>query len=183
MHGNRGEDPTEPWSSAPYRYPAVSHEPRIQHLAEDFERAGLKPFHVPLGIMIDEKNPRTSACIRCNTCDGHPCLINAKADAQVVCVDPALNHENVSLLTDAQVMRLETNGNAREVSKVIVKRNDATEEYSGDIVVVSCGAVNSAALLLRSASDKNPHGLANGSNTVGFGHFESAIITELMWPM
>jgi len=183
VHGNRGEDPTEPWASAPYRYPAVSHEPRIQHLAEDFERAGLKPFHVPLGIMIDEKNSRTSACIRCNTCDGHPCLINAKADAQVVCVDPALKHENVSLLTDAQVMRLETGGNAREIRKVIVKRGSAqkgaTEEYSGDIVVVSCGAVNSAPLLLRSANDSHPNGLANGSDVVGrhyMGHINSVLM-------
>src|SRR5437870_11205517 len=90
VHGNRGEDPTEPYASAPYKYPAVSHEQRIQHLSEDLERAGLKPFHVPLGIRIDEKNKRTSPCIRCNTCDGHPCLVNAKSDAQTICVDPAL---------------------------------------------------------------------------------------------
>src|ERR1041385_487534 len=117
---------------------------------DELERAGLKPFHVPLGIRLDEKNARTSLCIRCNTCDGHPCLIGAKSDAQTICVDPALEHENVSLITNAKVMRLETNGNAREVSKIIVDRNGVREEYSGDIVVVSCGAVNSAALLLRS---------------------------------
>src|SRR6476620_9360949 len=127
VHGERGEDPTEPAASAPYRYPAVSHEQRIQQLSDDLQRAGLKPFHVPLGIRIDEKDPRRSACIRCNTCDGHPCLINAKADAQTICVDPALEHENVSLITNARVLRLETNGNAREVSKVIVERNGARE--------------------------------------------------------
>ncbi len=179
VHGNRGEDPTEPYASAPYKYPAVSHEQRIQHLHDDLERAGLKPFHVPLGIRIDEKNPRTSACIRCNTCDGHPCLIGAKADAQTICVDPALKHENVSLVTNAKVMRLETNGNAREVNKVIVERNGAREEYSGDIVVVSCGAVNSSALLLRSANDSHPNGLANGSDVVGrhyMGHINSVLM-------
>jgi choline dehydrogenase-like flavoprotein len=179
VHGNRGEDPTEPWASAPYRYPAVSHEKRIQHLSEDLERAGLKPFHVPLGIKIDEKNPRTSACIRCNTCDGHPCLINGKADAQVICVDPALQHENVSLITDAQVMRLETNEAGTEVNKVIAKRNGKLEEYSADIVVVSCGAVNSAALLLRSANDAHPNGLGNGSDVVGrhyMGHINSILM-------
>src|SRR5690242_9756484 len=167
VHGNRGEDPTEPWSGAAYKYPAVSHEQRIQHLHDDLERAGLKPFHVPLGIRIDEKNARKSLCIRCNTCDGHPCLIGAKSDAQTICVDPALEHQNVSLVTNAKVMRLETNGNAREVSKVIVDRDGVREEYSGDIVVVSCGAVNSAALLLRSANDQHPNGLANGSDVVG----------------
>jgi len=179
VHGNRGEDPTEPWASAPYRYPAVSHEKRIQQLSEDLERAGLTPFHVPLGIKIDEKNPRTSACIRCNTCDGHPCLINGKADAQVICVDPALQHENVSLITDAQVMRLETNEAGTEVNKVIAKRNGKLEEYSADIVVVSCGAVNSAALLLRSANDAHPNGLGNGSDLVGrhyMGHINSILM-------
>src|SRR5919108_248245 len=179
VHGNRGEDPTEPRASAPYRYPAVSHEQRIQHLHDDLERAGLKPFHVPLGIRLDEKNARKSLCIRCNTCDGHPCLIGAKSDAQTICVDPALEHENVSLVTDAKVLRLETNGNAREVSKVIVDRNGVREEYSGDIVVVSCGAVNSAALLLRSANDSHPNGLANGSDVVGrhyMGHINSVLM-------
>ncbi len=179
VHGNRGEDPTEPWASAPYKYPAVSHEQRIQHLHYDLERAGLKPFHVPLGIRIDEKNAQKSLCIRCNTCDGHPCLIGAKSDAQTICVDPALQHANVSLVTNAKVMRLETNGNASEVSKVIVDRNGVREEYSGDIVVVSCGAVNSAALLLRSANDSHPNGLANGSDVVGrhyMGHINSVLM-------
>ena len=90
VHGERGVDPTEPPASEPYPFPPVSHEPRIQQLSDDFARAGLKPFHVPLGIMLDEKNPRTSRCIRCDTCDGHPCLVHAKADTQLVCVDPAV---------------------------------------------------------------------------------------------
>lgn len=179
VHGNRGEDPTEPWASGPFPYPAVSHEIRIQHLSDDLERAGLKPFHVPLGIMLDEKNANKSLCIRCNTCDGHPCLINAKSDAQVVCVDPALKHENVSLLTNAMVVRLETTSSGRDVNNVVVKRNGALEEFSSDIVVVSCGAVNSAALLLRSANEKHPRGLANGSDVVGrhyMGHINSVLM-------
>src|SRR5439155_5371760 len=127
----------------------------------------------------------TSACIRCNTCDGHPCLVNAKSDAQTICVDPALEHENVSLVTNAHVIRLETNGNAREVNKVIVQRNGAVEEYSGDIVVVSCGAVNSAALLLRSVSDQHPRGLANGSDVVGrhyMAHINSVLLALSRFP-
>src|SRR5215208_563524 len=108
VHGTRGEDPTEPWSSAPYRFPAVQHEPRIQRLHDDLKRARLTPFHVPLGIMLDETDPRQSRCIRCNTCDGFPCLVGAKSDAQVVCVDPALQHPNVTMVTQAMVQRLET---------------------------------------------------------------------------
>jgi choline dehydrogenase-like flavoprotein len=178
VHGNRGEDPLDPPASAPYPHPAVSHEPRIQQLSEDFTRLGLKPFHTPLGVMLDEKNPRTSKCIRCSTCDGYPCLVYAKSDAQVCSVDPALAHSNVSLVTNAYVSRLETSPTGREVIRVHVKRNgNGTEEiYSGSMVVVSCGAINSAALLLRSANDKHPRGLANSSDVVGrhyMGHVNS----------
>src|ERR1051326_1453413 len=87
VHGHRGEDPTDPPASGPYAYPAVSHEPRIQQLSDDLLGAGLRPFHVPRGIMLNESEPRRSRCIRCETCDGHPCLVSAKSDAQVVCVD------------------------------------------------------------------------------------------------
>ncbi len=179
VHGERGVDPSDPPASGPYPHPPVRHEPRIQQLSEDFARLGLRPFHVPLGIRLDETNPRASACIRCDTCDGFPCLVDAKSDAQVLCVDPALRHPNVSLLTNAYVERLETGPSGREVTRVIVKRDGATEEYSANVVVVSCGAINSAALLLRSAGDRHPKGLANGSDVVGrhyMGHVNSVLM-------
>ncbi len=183
VHGTRGEDPTEPPASAPYPHPAVSHEPRIQALHEDFARLGHRPFHTPLGIMLNEQDHHTSKCIRCETCDGFPCLVNAKADAQVCCVEPALSYPNVTLITNAFVTRLETSASGREVAGVHVRRiggSDApTESYSGDLVVVSCGAINSAALLLRSASDKHPQGLANSSGMVGrhyMGHTNSVLL-------
>jgi choline dehydrogenase-like flavoprotein len=179
VHGRRGEDPTEPPASSPYPYPAVSHEPRLQQLSDDFERLGLHPFHTPLGVMLDENNPRASKCIRCETCDGFPCLVYAKSDAQVCAVDPALSHSNVSLLTNSYVERLETDASGRSVNKVIVKHNGNREEFSADIIVAACGAINSAALLLRSASDKHPRGLANNSDMVGrhyMGHINSVLM-------
>lgn len=179
VRGNRGEDPTEPEASGPYCHPAVSHEPRIAQLAEDFARQGVRPFHTPLGVMRNERDPRTSPCIRCATCDGHPCLLNAKADAQVICVDPALRHPNVTLLTGACVSRLETDASGRTVTGVLVEREGAAERYTADIVVVAAGAINSAALLLRSASDRHPRGLANGSDVVGrhyMGHINSVLM-------
>jgi len=179
VHGEVGEDPTEPRRSGAFPYPAISHEPRIQQLSDDFARLGLKPFHTPLGVMLDEKNRWKSACIRCNTCDGFPCLVNAKADAHVSCVLPALKYPNVTLLTDTKVIRLETDGSGREVAEVHVERNGTKESYSSKIVVVSGGAINSAALLLRSANDKHPNGLANGSDVVGrhyMGHVNSVLM-------
>src|SRR5881628_3570160 len=167
VHGQQGEDPTEPWRSAPFPHPAVSHEPRIQALHDDWAGLGLRPFHTPLGVMLNEGNLRKSPCIRCSTCDGHPCLVNAKADAQVCCVDPALEYSNVTLMTDALVSRLETSPSGREVTKVHIENHEGKGAISADIVVVSCGAINSAALLLRSANDRHPRGLANASDVVG----------------
>lgn len=172
MHGRHGEDPTEGPASAQYACPPVEHEPRIQQLSDDLAKAGLHPFHLPIGVNLtqDENGRAThdSACIRCDRVDGFPCLMGAKSDAQVICVDPALTYDNVTMVTDAEVRRLETDPTGRTVTKVVAELNDgATEEFSADIVVVAAGAVNSAVLLLRSASDRHPGGLANSSDVVG----------------
>jgi len=185
VHGQRGEDPTDPPASAPYSHPAIRHEPRIQQLHDDLARLGLRPFHVPLGVMLDETKPATSRCIRCETCDGHPCLVSAKSDAQVICVDPALEYPNTTLLTGARVRRLGTGPSGRAVTQVFVEKDGVTETYSADIVVVSCGAINSAALLLASADAAHPRGLANGSDVVGrhyMGHVNSILMAVSKCP-
>ncbi len=167
VHGARGEDPTEPPTSAPYPHPAVSHEPRIQQLSDQLAAAGYHPFHAPCGILLDEQNMPYSTCVRCANCDGFPCPVHAKADAEVMGVRPALEHANVTLLTNAKATRLETNEAGTAVTGVVVERDGDTETYTGDLVVVACGAANTAKLLLLSANDKHPNGLANGSDQVG----------------
>ncbi|MBW7884786.1 MAG: GMC family oxidoreductase, partial [Caldilineaceae bacterium] len=129
--------------------------------------SGHQPFHLPLGVRLNEAMRHKSLCIRCETCDGFPCLVNAKSDAHTMCVNPALEHPNVTLVTDAKVTKLETDASGRTVTQVVVERDGQEERYAGDIVVVSAGAVNSAVLLLNSANDKHPHGLANSSGVVG----------------
>jgi choline dehydrogenase-like flavoprotein len=167
VHGARGEDPTEPPASASYPHPAVTHEPRIQQLSDDLEAAGYHPFHAPCGILLDEANMPFSRCVRCPNCDGFPCLVHAKSDAEVLGVRPALEHENVTLSTSSKVVRLATNPDGTAVTEVVAARNGDEERYTADVVVVACGAVNTAKLLLQSATDKHPNGLANGSGQVG----------------
>jgi choline dehydrogenase-like flavoprotein len=167
VHGARGEDPTEPPSSAPYPHPPVSHEPRIQQLADDLAKAGLHPFHAPCGILLDEANPPFSRCVRCQNCDGFPCLVHAKSDAEVIAVRPAIEHDNVTLLTAAEAVRLHCNESGTAVTSVEVVLDGEREAFTADIVAVSCGAANSAKLLLSSACEQHPRGLANGSDQVG----------------
>jgi len=167
VHGNAGEDPTEGHHSAPYPWPAVSHEPRIQQISDGLAKGGYHPFHAPCGIMLDEPRRPMSTCIRCAWCDGYPCLVHAKADAEVITVRPLLGHPNVTLLTGAEVTKLETDDSGRTVTGVVVSGNGSHEVYRGDIVAVCAGAANSAKLLLNSANDRHPRGLANGSDQVG----------------
>ena len=167
VHGARGEDPTEPPASAPYPFPAVSHEPRIQQLADDLAAAGHQPFHAPCGVMLNEADMAYSNCVRCPTCDGFPCLVHAKSDAEVLAVRPALEYQNVTLLRNAQAVALHTNSAGTAVTEVAVDREGTRETFSADIVVVSCGAANSAKLLLASATEKHPNGLSNRSDQLG----------------
>jgi len=117
--------------------------------------------------MLDEASRPRSTCIRCSWCDGYPCLVHAKADADVVAVRPVMDRPNITLLTGSEVTKLETDGSGRVVTGVVVSRDGGNEVYRGDIVVVSAGAANSAKLLLNSATDVHTNGLANGSDQVG----------------
>ncbi|MEW6683360.1 MAG: GMC family oxidoreductase [Nitrospirota bacterium] len=166
-HGLRGEDHTAPPMSREYPYPPISHEPPMQALVDGLKARGLHPFHLPTAIRMNEDRRFLSECIRCETCDGFPCLLGAKADAESNGARPAIAHRNVTLLTEARVQRLLTSSSGREVTGVETEINGATTIFKGDLVVVSCGAINSAALLLRSANEKHPRGLANRSDQVG----------------
>ncbi|HCL83878.1 MAG TPA: dehydrogenase, partial [Chitinophagaceae bacterium] len=161
VHGKMGLDPTEPFRSAEFPFPPISHEPRIQELHDDLSARGLHPFFMPMGVKLNETNPLQSECIRCNTCDGFPCLLHAKSDADINCVRPAMANNQVTLLTEAKVERLVTTANGNEIDYIEVTRQNETIRFKASIIVVACGAINSAALLLKSANDKHPDGLAN----------------------
>jgi choline dehydrogenase-like flavoprotein len=167
VHCNAGEDPTEGPRSQPYPWPAVSHEPRLQEISDALEKGGYHPFHAPCGILLNEADRPDSLCIRCATCDGYPCLVHAKSDAEVIAVRPILGKPNVTLIRNAEVTKLETNASGQTVTGVVVSREGEPEVYRGDIVAVCAGAANSAKILLNSASDRHPNGLANGSDQVG----------------
>jgi choline dehydrogenase-like flavoprotein len=180
VHGDRGADPTEPPSTEAYPYPPVSHEPDIQAIADNIRDLGYYPFHLPLGLKLNERDRVNSPCIRCNTFDGFPCLVGAKADAEMNAIRPAREaYQNLTLLTNAKVLRLQTDSPGQTVTDIEVELNGEPHRFKSDIVVVACGAVNSAVLLLQSANDRHPKGLANRSGQVGrnfMKHVSTALV-------
>ncbi|QPC95987.1 GMC oxidoreductase [Mesorhizobium sp. INR15] len=172
VRGRRGEDPTEPPSPKPYAFAPISHEPRIQQLSDDLEREGLHPFHLPMGALLveDQTGQATphSPLLRCDPFDGFPSLTNGKADAQIITVDPALaSNPNLTLLTGAYAERLLTNQDGTVVTGIEVTLDGHTCRMTSDLVVVACGALSSALLMLRSTSDNHPEGLGNASGQLG----------------
>lgn len=179
IHGQVGEDISEPPMSVEYPFPAMPHEPRLQEVADDLEQLDLHPHHLTMAIDRNVNDPENSPCIRCATCDPYPCKIDAKMDAQTACVDPALEYDNVELKTNAKVTRLITDDSGHKIKAVAIEIDGKTEQYTADTFVLSAGAINSAALLLKSKSEQYPNGLANSSGMVGRNlmlHNHSAIV-------
>ena len=175
VHGESGHDPSEPPRSTMYPYPPVPHEDYILDLSQRLKQQGLNPFYYPLGIDLREGG----ACIRCKTCDGFPCNVNAKSDTDVCCVRPALQSPDVTLWTNTYAVRLLTGANGKTVTTLEVERDGLRMNVHAGLFIVACGAVNSAALLLRSADEKHPLGLANSSDQVGRNymvHNNSALV-------
>jgi len=161
VHGTTGEDPSEPWRSSPFPYPALEHEPYVAETIRRLAAQGLRPSSTAMGI---DYGPG-GTCIRCGTCDGFPCRLGAKSDAETCGITPALATGHVRLLTNAKVERLETDGG--RVGAVVGNIDGEPLRVTGGAFVVSAGAANSAALLLASADDQHRKGLANSSGLVG----------------
>jgi choline dehydrogenase-like flavoprotein len=175
VHGTTGEDFTEPKRSTPYPFSPVPHEPYHNELSERLKRAGYHPFLLPIGVDVREGGK----CIRCGTCDGFPCKLLAKGDADVCCVRPALESPNVTLQTNTLARKLLTSSDGKQITGVEVEHHGEIKTLYADTYIVACGATNSTALLLRSSNDKHPNGLANSSGLLGrnyMAHINSVLI-------
>ena len=168
VHGERGADPIEPPAAGPYPHPPLAHSPRVEEVGERLRSVGLRPFALPMGLLRNAEQDEAGPFVLRElfraqgqeTFDGYPDLTLLKADAETCGVRPALDYPNVSLRTDVTVTRLVPSASGREITGVEALVDGQATAFSGDLVVLACGAVNTAALLLRSD-------VANGSGRVG----------------
>jgi len=163
VHGDCGDDPTEP-PRGPYPFPPVAHSSGMAAIVERLREQGLHPSPLPLGLV---RPGELNGCQLCNTCNSFPCQIDSKSDADVLCVRPATSQSNVTLWTNAFARTITTNPAGSRAESVEIIRNGEPVRVHATLVIVSCGAVNSSALLLRSANAAHPRGLANSSGLVG----------------
>ena len=175
VRGLLGTDPTEPPHSRDFEWPPIGDEPVIADMVRRIAAQGLRPFPLPQSIL----RPPQGSCIRCGTCDGFACKVDGKGDAEICAVRPAVATGRVDLLTHAVARRLVLSPDGKRVESVEYERDRTVERATGALFVVSCSAVNSAALLLRSANAAAPKGAANASDLVG-RHYMAHNNTALM---
>ena len=186
VHGKRGADPFEPPAGGPFPHPPARHSARIAEVAEGLRAGGLQPFELPMGFKMSHENPGGGPFILRETFeamgraayDGYPDLLHLKCDAETATVLPATAYDNVHLVTDAHVERLVASESGREVAAVEAIVDGGRQTFTADAFALCAGAVNSAAILLRSATDRQPAGLANSSGHVG-RHFMRHVTSKL----
>jgi choline dehydrogenase-like flavoprotein len=162
VHGQLGEDPTEPPHSGQYPCPPLEHEPAVQRFADSLRAAGLHPFHMPNAMNVNTRAERAAVA----TADGCPDNTGSKSEADNKAVRPALA-AGVRIMVRTEVTRLVTSADGRRVVAVEARHHGRVVRIHAKRVVLAAGAVNSAALLLRSANRQQPEGLANSSGLVG----------------
>jgi choline dehydrogenase-like flavoprotein len=165
VRGTTGADPSEP-ARGPYPFESVPHSAGMQKIVEKLRGMGLNPSPLPLGV---QRPGEEGGCLLCNTCNSFACRVHAKSEADVICVRPAVREASgrLQLWTNACARRLLTDPSGRRVTGVEIEKDGEVVRAAAQLVVVSAGAINSAALLLRSAGGRHPNGLANSSGLVG----------------
>ncbi|MHA7969212.1 FAD-dependent oxidoreductase [Rhizobium sp. CAU 1783] len=174
VRGSLGEDPTEPAHSRPYAFPPVPDEPAVASVRQRLKANGMHPYSLPLGLDLDRWLAKAKT-----PWDAHPNCHDGKMDAETTALALALGYPNVTLQTRSRVTRLETSEDGRRITAVHVLRDGTSERIAPRMVILSAGAVQSAVLLLRSANDRHPRGLANSSDQVGrnfMNHNSSAVL-------
>jgi choline dehydrogenase-like flavoprotein len=169
VHSQSGIDPTEPPRSKPFPFPVIEHEPYVINLEKRLQKLGLHPFPNAMGIDLGEGGK----CIRCSTCDGFACKVDAKSDAQSCALEQALKTGKVKLLTKTKVKKLVRDSVDNRISHLIAEGLEGEFEIHARQFVLSAGAVNSAALMLSS-------NVGNSSGLVGRNfmmHINSHIAT------
>ncbi|MFM0287186.1 GMC oxidoreductase [Paraburkholderia megapolitana] len=163
VHGQHGRDPTEPWRSGEYPFAALEHDPALHKLCASMQAQGLTPFAMPAAVEYGDGRP----CVRCSTCDGYPCMIDAKADAEVSALRPTVSSGRARLMVQTRIDRLVMSPDGSRIEEALGIRNGKPVRLKANRFVLACGAVNSSALLLRSADKHHPDGIGNSSGLLG----------------
>lgn len=178
VHGSTDRDPTEPVRSTPYPHPPLPHAPLVATLVDRLQRAGATVSPMPRALDYGSGGK----CVLCATCDAHYCRFDAKMDAEIAALRPALRTGRVELLTGAECLRVLTDQTGSRATGVVTLRNGEERTLHADIVAICAGLGPSAMLLLNSTTARHPMGLGNSTGCVGryYGAHDTGMVFPLL---
>ena len=166
VHGSSQNDATEPPRSTPWPHDPIPHQGPVQELVERLsKRAGINVSFVPRSIDYDPKNG--GKCVLCKHCDAYYCPRDAKVDAEIGALRPAMATGNVTVLTKTECVRILTTPDGSTVTGAQLRKDGKDFSVTAKIVCSSGGLTETPILLWRSRSSAHPNGLANSSSALG----------------
>jgi choline dehydrogenase-like flavoprotein len=177
VHGSEHGDPSEPPRTSAYPHPPLPHDPLVAKVVRRLQRAGAQVAAIPRGLDYGQERP----CVLCPTCDVHLCRLDAKMDAEIAAIRPALATGNLDLLTKTECARVVLDASGKRADGVVLVQNGAERRVTAPIVAVCAGQKGSVELLSRSRAAAHAEGLGNQGGALG--RYLAGHITGVMFPL
>jgi len=166
VSGLAGASPFDPPRSKPYPMPPLP----VKGSGVIFERAarklGWNPFPAPMAI-LSEPRPGRSACVNCGFCLGFGCEVKAKSSSLASMIPLAEKSGKCEIRPNSYVHKIEVDERGRATGALYFDERKAVHLQKAKAVIVSANGAETPRLLLLSASNRFPDGLANSSGQVG----------------
>jgi choline dehydrogenase-like flavoprotein len=163
----------EPRSTKDFPYVALAENKIVNLIDKSCEELNYKSIKTPRAILTKQKDNR-NPCYYSNYCGSYACSSGAKGSSRVSLIKDALLTNNVTIIPNAFVIKLNTSTNKKITSAIYLTKNENKKEIKAKLFVLAAQSVESSRLLLNSKDGNFPFGVANNSKNVGKNFLSSS---------
>lgn len=164
---------SEPRSTKDFPYEALKENKIVNLIDKACDDLNYKSIKTPRAIISKQKAHRNT-CYYSNYCGSYPCSSGAKGSSRAALLKDALLTNNVTIIANANVIKLNTNKNKKIQSATYLTKEGNKKEIKAKLFVVAAQAVETSRLLLNSKDENFPNGVANNSGNVGKNFLSSS---------
>ena len=164
---------SEPRSTKDFPYAALQENKIVDLIDKSCKELNYKSIKTPRAIITKQKGHR-NPCYYSNYCGSYPCSSAAKGSSRASLIKDALLTNNVTIIPNAFVIKLNTNKDKKITSAVYLTKKSSKKEIKAKLFVLAAQAVETSRLLLNSKDENFPNGVANNSLNVGKNFLSSS---------
>ena len=164
---------SEPRSTKDFPYAALQENKIVDLIDKSCKELNYKSIKTPRAIITKQKGHR-NPCYYSNYCGSYPCSSAAKGSSRASLIKDALLTNNVTIIPNAFVIKLNTNKDKKIISAVYLTKKSSKKEIKAKLFVLAAQAVETSRLLLNSKDENFPNGVANNSLNVGKNFLSSS---------